>query len=68
VKTENPSACVTVNLKCVDQQSRCITSSPELCVNKLSINTIIQSKTRLISHARTPTRDDALVHPNVIYC
>jgi hypothetical protein len=36
VKTENPSACVTVNCDvCVDQQQRCIACSPELWMYKV---------------------------------
>jgi hypothetical protein len=51
VKTENPSACATVNRSvcriAIELQLPVIPS----CVNKLSINPIIQSRTRLVSHA-----------------
>jgi hypothetical protein len=54
VKAEDPIACVTVKCKVCKSAIRCITCSPELCVNKVSINLVIQSKTPSIV---TPTRD-----------
>jgi hypothetical protein len=55
VKTENPSACVTVS------DSAVLPVVPS-CVYKVSINPIIQSKPRLISHAQTSTRDNIMTY------
>jgi hypothetical protein len=56
VKTENPSACVTVN--CFAISDSAILSVVPSTVYKVLINPIIQSKTRLINHAQTPARDN----------
>jgi hypothetical protein len=36
-------------------------------MNRVSINRIIQSKTRLVSHAQTPTRDSIIKIPNRLF-
>jgi hypothetical protein len=56
VKTEKPSACATVNCIVWNSGSAVLPVVPS-CMNKVSINPIIQSRTRLISHAQTPTGD-----------
>jgi hypothetical protein len=53
VKIENPTACVTVN------NSAVLPVVPNYGY-KVSMNPIIQSKTRLISHAQTPTHDNIM--------
>jgi hypothetical protein len=55
VKTENTSTCVTVNCKVRGNSDSAVIPVVPSCVNKLSIISIIQAKTRLISHAQTPT-------------
>jgi hypothetical protein len=37
------------------------------CVYKVSINQIIQSKTRLISHAQNPTHDNIIIFKRSIF-
>jgi hypothetical protein len=54
VKTENPSMCATVNCKVCSAVLPVVPS----CVNKVSINPISQSKTRLISHTQQPLHHD----------
>jgi hypothetical protein len=54
VKTENPSACVTVNCRACSAALPVVVS----CVYKVSINPVIQSKTRLTSHMQTPACDN----------
>jgi hypothetical protein len=54
VKTEKPSACVTVKCEMCRSEIALLLPVVPSCVNKVSINPIIQSKPRLISHARTP--------------
>jgi hypothetical protein len=59
VKTENPSACIMVNcMKCGNSGSALLPVVPS-CVNKVSINPIIQSKTPSVV---TDTRG------NILYC
>jgi hypothetical protein len=53
VKTENPSACVRWTVKRVKSDSAVLPVVPS-CVHKVSINPIIQSIPRLISHAWAP--------------
>jgi hypothetical protein len=60
VKTENPSACVTVNCKVCRIAIALQLPVVPSCVNKVSINAISQSRTHLISHAH-------LVHVTIFW-
>jgi hypothetical protein len=53
VKSEKPNACVTLNCKVRRSEIALWLPGVPSCVNKLSINPIIQAKPRLISHAPT---------------
>jgi hypothetical protein len=56
MKTENPSACATVNrevCKITDSDVHVLPVVPS-CVNKVPINPNIQSQTRCISHEQNP--------------
>jgi hypothetical protein len=50
VKTENHSACVMMNCKVCRNSGNAVLPVAPSCVNKGSINPIIQSRTRLISY------------------
>jgi hypothetical protein len=58
MKTENPIVCVTVNCKLYRIAIALQLPVVPSCVNKVSINLIIQSRTRLIRQAQTPTLDN----------
>jgi hypothetical protein len=68
VKTENPSSGVTVNCK-VCRSAIALQLPVPSGVYEVSINPIIQSRTRLISHAQTPTRGNILprIEPLSLY-
>jgi hypothetical protein len=58
VKTETPDVCVTVSWKvCRIAVALCYVYSQLVRMYKVLINPIIQSKTRLISHATTLNRE-----------
>jgi hypothetical protein len=58
MKTGNPSACVTVNCKVCGNSGSAVLPVVPSCVNQVSINPIIQSKTPSIV---TLTRDSMYV-------
>jgi hypothetical protein len=58
MKTVNPGACVTVKCKMCGNSDSAVSPVVPSAVNKVSINPIIQSKTRLTSHTQPPTRDN----------
>jgi hypothetical protein len=54
VKTENRSVCAALNCKVCRSAIALYLPVVPCCVNKVSINPIIQSKTRFTSHAQSP--------------
>jgi hypothetical protein len=68
VKTENPSACATVNCKVRGDSGSAVLPVVPSCVNNVSINPVIQYKTRLISHAHTPVRGNIYIDVSLFKC